>query len=117
MELNITSIILAIIGFLSTGGGIGYVITLKSVKKKASAEAMTAVQDVYQETITDLREDKKILKEENAILRERLSLYEKQLQQISEDVARLKNAEASLKYKIEKQGCGKKGCKQRIPIE
>ena len=52
------------------GGGAVYFIKWRSIKKQAEAEAMKAVQDVYQETIADLRNDKEEMKKEMSELRE-----------------------------------------------
>ena len=48
-----------------SGGGLATVFSIKYTRKTAQANAMKAVQDVYQETIHDLRLDKEIMKREN----------------------------------------------------
>lgn len=57
-----------ILTFLGGGGLISWA-TRKYTKKSAEANAMKEWQDVYQETIKDLRSDKDILKEEITDLR------------------------------------------------
>lgn len=43
---------------LVVGGGLTAIITSRSIRQKAKADAMMSVQDVYQETISDLRQDR-----------------------------------------------------------
>lgn len=62
-----------------TGGGILSFATLKFTRKQAEADAMKAVQEVYQETIKDLREDKEHLGKEISDLRDKVSEIYKQL--------------------------------------
>mgnify|MGYP001188982948 FL=1 len=52
-----------------TGGGVLSFATLKFTRKQAEADAMKAVQEVYQETIKDLREDKELMGKELSDLR------------------------------------------------
>ena len=52
-----------IISFV-VGGGLVTLLTLPSIRSKAKADAMQSIQDVYQETIRDLREEKKRQKDE-----------------------------------------------------
>jgi predicted RNase H-like nuclease (RuvC/YqgF family) len=61
-------LIIGFVGMVIGGGGI-WLFTIKSTREKARAEAMKEVQDVYQETITDLREDKRFLKEDVDLLK------------------------------------------------
>jgi len=56
-----------------SGGGMAAVFTLKYTRKTAQADAMKAVQDVYQETIADLRSDKDEMKKEIAELKEEVA--------------------------------------------
>ena len=56
-----------------TGGGLLSFATLKFTRKQAEANAMKAVQEVYQETIKDLREDKAEMNKEIQELRERVA--------------------------------------------
>lgn len=53
-----------------TGGGLFSIVTLKYGRKEAEASAMKAVQEVYQETIKDLRANNDYLKNEINSLRE-----------------------------------------------
>lgn len=72
------------------GGGIVSVIKWRSIKKEAEAEAMKAVQDVYQETIKDLREDKEEMKKDNSELRRMVGELQKTVTQNSKDISELK---------------------------
>lgn len=49
---------------LVVGGGLTAIITSRSIRQKAKADAMMSVQDVYQETISDLRQDRLSQREE-----------------------------------------------------
>lgn len=61
-----------ILAFIS-GGGLFSVISMKYSKKQAEANAMKAVQEVYQSTIKDLRDTNDYLKIEISTLRETVS--------------------------------------------
>lgn len=68
------------------GGGLLTLGTAKYAKKSAEASAMKEWQDVYQETIQDLREDKVILKGE-------MSELKKIVNQNTHDIEELKSYE------------------------
>jgi len=67
-----------------TGGGLASLVSIKYTRKTAQADAMKAVQDVYQETIRDLRSDKEEMKQEIAELK-------KEVHQNTEDIKTLKS--------------------------
>lgn len=73
-----------------SGGGLATVLTVKYTRKTAQADAMKAVQDVYQETIQDLRADKDLMKKENHEMRNQISNLEKIVKQNSKDIRSLK---------------------------
>lgn len=72
-----------------SGGGLAAVCTVKYTRKTAQADAMKAVQDVYQETIKDLREDKELIKKENSEMRLHVLELEKKVQQNCADIKNL----------------------------
>lgn len=72
------------------GGGIVSLVKWRSIKKQAEADAMKAVQEVYQETIKDLRDDKEMMKKDNSELRAIVSELQKTVQQNSIDIRELK---------------------------
>lgn len=74
-----------------TGGGLLSFATLKFTRKQAEANAMKAVQDVYQETIADLRSDKDEMKKENAEMRNTLNELRKEVHQHAKDINLLKS--------------------------
>lgn len=74
-----------------SGGGLATVFTVKYTRKTAQANAMKAVQDVYQETIKDLREDKELIKKENSEMRLHILDLEKKVQQNSIDIKLLQD--------------------------
>lgn len=100
MEFIITHLD-TIIAFIS-GGGLLTVITARATKRQAEAHAMKAVQEVYQETIKDLRTDKDKMREDNAELREMVDKLEIKVSEISVEIGKLK------KYKCTVIGCEKR---------
>lgn len=74
-----------------SGGGLAAFCTVKYTKKQAQANAMKAVQDVYQETIKDLREDKDLIKKENIDMRSQVTELEKQVRQNCIDIKELQS--------------------------
>lgn len=73
-----------------SGGGLATFATIKYTRKTAQADAMKSVQDVYQETIQDLREDKKLIKLENSAMRDQISKLDKIVKQNCADIRQLK---------------------------
>lgn len=67
-------------GFI-TGGGMLSFLTAKWTKLSAQANAMKEWQGVYQETINDLREDKRIMKDD---IRELHAIVEQNTKDIEE---------------------------------
>ena len=55
---DIISLVITSLVTLVTSSGLTALITSRSVRQRAKADAMKAVQDVYQETINDLRQDR-----------------------------------------------------------
>ncbi len=118
--MYIIEILVGFLGMLVGGGGI-WLFTIKSTREKARAEAMKEVQDVYQETIIDLREDKRLLKDDiTSIKKERDALtieiaswklkhdsIEKTISQILKDIE-------ALKLKNMREKCLDFTCKERI---
>ena len=82
----LTTIITSLISLIA-GGGITAIITTPSIRQKAKADAMLSVQDVYQETINDLRQDKQRQREEFEL---RISDLNKRVESLSRDVDNLK---------------------------
>lgn len=78
-----------LIAFIS-GGGLLTVLTVRATKKQAEAKAMRAVQEVYQETIKDLREDKTLMKKENDDFRQKIAELRKQVNHISLELASIR---------------------------
>ena len=85
-----TELIIAILTFIS-GGGLASFFTVKYTRKTAEANAMKAVQDVYQETIKDLRSDKDIMKKENMEMRDKINNLQNTVKQNCIDIRELKS--------------------------
>lgn len=64
---------------LIVGGGLSVPFTIKFARRKADADAMKAVQEVYQETLNDLRKEKNFQKEEIIELRGQIDVLRKEL--------------------------------------
>lgn len=79
-----------LLGFI-TGGGLLTVVTYKSTRTKANADAMKAVQDVYQETIRDLRQEKELLKKEIFELRNEIQEIKIQIKRMEDYDCIVKN--------------------------
>ena len=128
MNIDFQSILISVISNLG-GGGLMWLFTLKSTRKSAQANAKKdeaqaessevetvgkIIGDVYQETITDLREDKRILKEENTALKEE----NKSLRDEMRDLRALceKNAKDihEIKLLYMKDKCLNSDCKERV---
>lgn len=90
MSEFLTTYIEPLILFIS-GGGLATLFTVKYTRKTAQADAMKAVQAVYQETIKDLRADKNIIKEENVEMRSQVGRLEKIVKQNCADIRELKS--------------------------
>lgn len=78
---------------LVSGGGLSALILLPISRKKFQAEAMKEVQDVYQETVADLRADKRLMKEELTDLSNRVTNLDNQLRQNTIEIVKLKRNE------------------------
>jgi ABC-type transporter MlaC component len=73
------------------GGGAVYLINWRSIKKQAEAEAMKVVQDVYQQTIADIKADKEDMKRDNADMKIKVSELQKEVYQNTKDINALKS--------------------------
>lgn len=89
MDIFLNNYLEPILLFIS-GGGLATLFTIKYTRKTAQADAMRAMQDVYQETIQDLRADKEIIKRENQEMREHIEKLEKIVKQNCEDIRQLR---------------------------
>ena len=125
MEFSIDSVI-AIIGLLLGGGGIGGFFTWRWARKKEQADAEIAVQDVYQQLINDikadrdeqkayigeLKEDRRHLREERDELRNRQDKLEEDIFNLKRDVARNGRMVECMRPFL----CGREGCSNRMAV-
>lgn len=109
--INILSIVITAI---FTGSG-AYLITLKSTRKKAEAEAMKEIVGVYQDTVKDLRKDKEFLNAEKEELIQANEEWKKKYSAISQIVEQNTRDIEELKRKYNKERCIRFDCKERIP--
>lgn len=130
---TMTEIIIALIGALA-GGGLTGLFAWRANRRKAEgeatqteADAMRAVQDVYQQTIADLqrynsdlrsdrdhlREDRNEMRRENEELRKRQNELDEKVRQLEHDVARNGRMVASLRPFL----CGRLDCPNRTKVD
>lgn len=93
---------------LLCGGGFGWLITLRATRKKADADAMKAVQDVYQQTIEDLnnyvndiRTDRNALRKDRDEMRDENKRLQDKLDKLEADVRDLRNVVARNSRKVD----------------
>ena len=110
-----------------TSGGLASIFTLRATRRKADADAMQSIQDVYQQTLSDqqsyidkLREtrdalitDRDEMRNENNELRKRLNEMDEKVRQLERDVARNGRIVASLRPFL----CGRLDCPNRTKVD
>lgn len=119
---------------LLLGGGIGWIFTIRQMRRKADGEAQQviadswkSVQDVYQQTIADLngycediRKDRNHLREERDQHRDENEKLRQKYLEMEDQIIKLKNAIARQGRKIEALSpflCGVVGCMKRSKVE
>lgn len=121
-----TEILTALLGSLA-GGGLTGIITWRATRKKADADAMMAVQDVYQQALADQQEFIEKLQEsrnnliseregflrENNELRKRQNEMEKKIFQLANNVERNNKLISGFRPML----CGKLNCSHRVSVE
>ena len=133
MEFNIDAL-LNIAGWLFGGGAIGGFATWQFTRRKAKAEAVTAeaaatkeIQDVYQQLVSDvkadrdeqkayigeLKDDRRLLRQERDELRDRIDRTEEMVRQLQLEVAKNGRKLECLRPFI----CGRRGCPERIAVD
>lgn len=128
-ELNIADII-SLVALLFGGGAIGGVLTWRYTRRAARAGAVQAeadaakeVQDVYQQLISDVKNDRNEqrqyiseLKEDRNALREERNKMQKRLTQLNDEIDGMKRVQARQGRQIEGMRpflCGDLTCKKR----
>ena len=115
-------ILTIIISVLTAVGGweaIRYFLNRRAEKRKAEAEAESAetaatkeVQDVYQQLIADVKEDRKHLRDERDELLARIDKTDDTVRQLQRDVARNGRMVESMRPFM----CGRVRCPNRISV-
>lgn len=90
MQSFFETYIMPILTFIG-GGGAVYLINWRSIKKQAEAEAMKVVQDVYQQTIADMKADKEEMRKENNDMHIKINELQKEVYQNTKDIDALKS--------------------------
>lgn len=112
---------------LLAGGGCGWLLTIKATKKKADAEAMASVQDVYQQTIDDLnkycndlrtdrnnlRADRDEMRRKNQELEDKVHAQQDEIEEVKKDMSRLRREVDSMRPFI----CSRPSCDKRMFID
>ena len=128
-ELNIADII-GLVSLLFGGGAIGGILTWRYTKRTVAANAITAeadatkeVQDVYQQLINDVKQDRSEqrqyiteLKEDRNAIREERNKMQKRLTQLTDELDDVKRTVARQGRQIEGMRpflCGDLQCKKR----
>lgn len=138
------NVLLSILGIIF-GGGVTWLFTVNSMKKKADGEATQsqaegwkAQQDVYQQTIEDLKQsceyiknDRNLLREENATLRAANEEWRNKYRELEEQFVEFKKQQVDemnkMRAELARQGrklegvlpftCGLAGCAKRTRVE
>ncbi len=125
--IDFQTIIISVISILG-GGGAAWLFIIRSTRRSAAANAkkdeataettevekLGKIQEVYQDTIADLREDKKILKEENQALKDENQCLRENLAELREVVERNSKDIHELKMIHLKEKCVNNECKERV---
>ncbi len=112
---------------LLAGGGFGWLLTIKATKKKADAEAMASVQDVYQQTIDDLnkycndlrtdrnnlRADRDEMRRKNKELEEKVQAQQDEILEVKKEMSRLRREVDSLRPFL----CSRPNCDKRMSMD
>lgn len=112
MEENIWVILITNVVTLLSGGGLGWVFTIKSLKRQQEADAMKSAQEVYRGVIEDL----------NAVrgrLQETIERMEAENQERSAKLAGVERQLSVIKRQLSGMKpllCGVKDCERRKPI-
>lgn len=111
-ESNIWVMIISNVVTLLSGGGLGWVFTIKSLKRQQEADAMKSAQEVYRGVIEDLNTERNRLQgtiermeAENAERSAKLAGVERELTVIRRQLSWMKPLL-----------CGVKDCEKRKPI-
>ena len=125
MEITFADII-SVITMLLGGGGIGWFLTYKYAVQKEAAGAAKEMQDMYQELIDDvkndrneqkayiieLKEDRKHLRQERDDLRTRLEKVETVVRDLQEAISRNGRMVKAMTPFL----CGRRNCKERTIV-
>lgn len=111
-DSNIWVMVFTNVVTLLSGGGLGWLFTIKSEKRRQEADAMKSAQEVYRGVIEDLNNERNRLQgtiermeAENAERSQKLALMERQLAVIKRQLAWMKPLL-----------CGMRECDKRKPI-
>ena len=111
-EGNIWVILITNVVTLLSGGGLGWVFTIKSLKRQQEADAMKSAQEVYRGVIEDLNQERgrlqgtiERMEAENAERSAKLAAIERQLGVMRRQLSWMKPLL-----------CGVKDCDKRKPI-
>lgn len=111
-DSNIWVMVMTNVVTLLSGGGLGWVFTIKSLKRQQEADAMKSAQEVYRGVIEDLNQERgrlqgtiERMEAENTERSQKLAVMERQLTVIKRQLSGMKPLL-----------CGVKDCARRKPI-
>lgn len=109
---------------LLAGGGLGWIFTLTATRKKADAEAMASVQDVYQQAIDDingycntLRNDRNELRADRDEMRMKNKELEKKVEALQGEINAVNKEMSILRRDVDALRpflCSRPTCDRRI---
>ena len=108
-ETNIWVVIITNLVTLLSGGGLGWLFTIKHTRRQHEADAMKSAQEVYRGVIEDLNQDRERWQEMATQLQAELDNRDKELQAIKKQIQSLQRQLAATRPLL----CGDMACPNR----
>lgn len=108
-ETNIWVVIITNLVTLLSGGGLGWLFTIKSMRKQHEADAMKSAQEVYRGVIEDLNADRQRWQDVAEKLQAELEVAHRELNNIKRQIQSLQRQLAATRFLL----CGDMNCLNR----
>jgi predicted nucleic acid-binding Zn-ribbon protein len=108
-ETNIWVVIITNLVTLLSGGGLGWLFTIKSMRKQHEADAMKSAQEVYRGVIEDLNADRQRWQDVAEKLQIELEARDRELSNIKRQIQSLQRQLAATRTLL----CGDVNCPKR----
>ena len=108
-ETNIWVVIITNLVTLLSGGGLGWLFTIKSMRKQHEADAMKSAQEVYRGVIEDLNADRQRWQDVAEKLQAELEVAHRELNNIKRQIQSLQRQLAATRTLL----CGDMNCLNR----